>query len=261
MQVRHMPQVNASYWAAITLASLFGTNLGDFYAHESGLGIVPGLAILTAIAALVFLAERRDRAPRELYYWLAIIIIRTGATNIADFLAYDMVGRIVPEGGRPGLADALVLALTAVLVILLALFGWLSIRRRDAAERTAEESRRMPATGGAYWAAMLSAGVFGTVAGDVCSHAVGQGAASLLLALALAGALAAWSAAGVRHLMLYWLAVAVARTTGTAMGDWLAESSTANIGLPLATLITGTAFAVVLAWRSRGADRSSSLAG
>ena len=85
MQIAHIPKVNARYWSAITFASLFGTNMGDLYSHELKLGIVLGTAILAALAAAVFLVERRDRAPRELYYWLVIIIIRTGATNIADY--------------------------------------------------------------------------------------------------------------------------------------------------------------------------------
>jgi uncharacterized membrane-anchored protein len=44
----------------------------------------------------------------------------------------------------------------------------------------------------------------------------------------------------------YWFTVAVARTTGTAIGDWLAESPIPNLGLPLATMITGAALAAVL---------------
>ncbi len=38
MKQIHMPRVDAQYWTATTLASVFGTNLGGFYAHESGLG-------------------------------------------------------------------------------------------------------------------------------------------------------------------------------------------------------------------------------
>ena len=51
MKLIHTPRVNARYWTAIALASVFGTNLGDFYAHESGLGIVKGLSVLALIAA------------------------------------------------------------------------------------------------------------------------------------------------------------------------------------------------------------------
>jgi len=36
------------------------------------------------------------------------------------------------------------------------------------------------------------------------------------------------------------------QTAHTAIGDWLAESPIVNLGLPLATVITGTALAAVL---------------
>ena len=39
---------------------------GDLYAHEAHLGIALGTSILAALAACIFLAERRDPAPREL---------------------------------------------------------------------------------------------------------------------------------------------------------------------------------------------------
>ncbi len=231
MQIRHMPSVGARYWSAIAMASLFGTNLGDLYAHETGLGIYAGIAILAALAALAFLAERRDPVPRELWYWLVIIIIRTGATNIADYLAYKVR---VP--------DAL---LSCGLAALVAGFGWASLHRRDRIEREAE-ARGMPATGGAYWAAMLSAGVFGTVVGDIAQHVFGQGEAAIGLAALLAASLALWRVRGASRIWIYWLTVAVARTAGTALGDFLAENDRLAIGLPVATLITGIAFVSIL---------------
>ena len=88
MKYIHVPRIDARYWTGITLASVFGTNLGDFYAHESGLGIVQGLAVLALLAAIVFVIERFEQRRHQAYYWLVIILIRTGATNIADYLAY-----------------------------------------------------------------------------------------------------------------------------------------------------------------------------
>jgi uncharacterized membrane-anchored protein len=236
MQLQHMPRVNARYWSAITFASLFGTNLGDLYAHEAGLGIVRGIAILAALAAAVFFAERRDRVPRELFYWLLIIIIRTGATNIADFFKHIISW---PSFG-------------AILAVLMIVFGWASTRSHDAEERAAE-ARGMPKTGNMYWLAMLAAGVFGTFFGDVASHLIGKGPASIGLGILLLGALLLWRRQGGRYVWLYWLAVAVARTAGTAMGDFLAETESLGIGLALSTLITGSIFVLILTLWPRGA--------
>ena len=110
MKIVNTPQVNKRYWTAITLASVFGTNLGDFYAHESGLGIVTGLAVLAVFAAVVFVAEHFSELHGEAYYWLVIILIRTGATNIADALAFRV--RIPAP------------VLTLSLVALLSILGW-----------------------------------------------------------------------------------------------------------------------------------------
>lgn len=231
----HMPQVDARYWTAITLASIFGTNLGDFYAHESGLGIVKGLAVLAVLAAVVFVVEHFESRLHEAYYWLVIIIIRTGATNIADYLAFRV--RIPP------------LALTLGLVALLCLFGWGTHRAR---RNLGDGSQALPETGAAYWLAMLTAGVFGTVEGDIASHAMGQGVASLVLGALLLGVLFAGRGRAVQIIALYWTTVAIARTAGTAMGDFLAENKTLHIGLSVSTLMTGIAFVAVLVfWRSR----------
>lgn len=236
MQINHIPKVNARYWTAITMASIFGTNMGDLYADDAQLGIWLGTSILAAIAAVVFMVERQDKAPRELYYWLAIIIIRTGATNIADYVKHQI----------PWLAFGIILA------VLMAGFAWLSARG-DVQQERASEARGMPSTGLAYWAAMLTAGVLGTFYGDVASKFIGQGAASLTLGAALLGALFVWKTDSGNRFWLYWGSLAIARSFGTAAGDWFAESPIVNIGLPLSTMITGTVFVLILVlWRRGG---------
>lgn len=236
MKIAHIPKVNARYWSAITFASLFGTNLGDLYAHEAHLGIALGTSILAVLAAAVFLAERRDHGPRELYYWLVIVVIRTGATNIADYFKH-----IIPWA-----------IFGALLTVLLAGFAFAS-QRGNARREALAEAQGMPDTGVAYWLAMLSAGVFGTFVGDVCSKLIGKGEASLALGALLLVALLAWRQGGQHRFWLYWLALAVARTAGTAMGDFLAETESLNIGLPLSTLITGATFVLILVlWPRKG---------
>src|ERR1700744_3444806 len=232
MKLMHTPRIDARYWIAITLASVFGTNMGDFYAHESGLGIVKGLAVLAVLTAIVFIIERFDNLKHQVWYWLVIILIRTGATNIADYLAFRV--RI------PGLI------LTVGLAVLIALFGWGTHR----SSRTAG-SKALPSTNAAYWLAMLSAGVFGTVLGDICEHAFGEGVAAIGLTVLLAIVLTAGFRVAAQYIALYWMIVAVARTAGTAIGDWIAENEIIKIGLPYSTLLSGIAFAAVLLfWRS-----------
>ena len=93
---------------------------------------------------------------------------------------------------------------------------------------------------------MLTAGVFGTVMGDICEHAIGEGVASIGLTALLLGVLFAGRGRAAQIIALYWTTVAIARTAGTAIGDWLAENKLLHIGLPVSTLITGIAFVAVL---------------
>jgi len=233
MQTRHVPTINARYWAGIALASVFGTNMGDLYAHDSGLGLLGGVPVLVALFLVIYAIERSDKRSHDAYYWLCIIIMRTGATNIADYMA-----------GRRGLGiDRLVLSIG--FGVLLAVFAWW-LGRVDRSSNGTVPLKTVPTTDPGYWVTMLTAGVFGTVLGDWCQHQFGENAATLGLTILLAVALLAYRNVLLGTLAGYWLTVGVARTTGTAIGDWLAESPIPNLGLPLSTLITGTALAAVL---------------
>jgi uncharacterized membrane-anchored protein len=239
MKRYHVPTIDGRYWTAITLASIFGTNLGDFYAHESGLGLIGGLPILVMVFAGVYLLERFDRLHHDAYYWLCIIIMRTGATNIADYLA-----------GRRGLGiDRL--SLSIGLGLALTLLAWWSARAaRKLHERAVRKS--VPETDVRYWLAMLTAGVFGTVLGDFFEKLIGPGMAAVTLTVIFAATLLIYVRGILGALCAYWLVIGVARTTGTAIGDWLAESKILKLGLPLSTMLTGLAFVTVLVlWRNR----------
>jgi uncharacterized membrane-anchored protein len=64
--------------------------MGDLFARNLGLGHVAGLPFLAIALAIVIAAERYDRIQHQSYYWIAIIIVRTAATNFADFAAGDL---------------------------------------------------------------------------------------------------------------------------------------------------------------------------
>ncbi len=81
------PLAGPRYWVALSIASVFGANTGDFVAKYLHLGHAGGLLPLAAILAVILVAERRDTTVHQAYYWLAIIVNRTAATNLADFAA------------------------------------------------------------------------------------------------------------------------------------------------------------------------------
>jgi uncharacterized membrane-anchored protein len=235
MQPIHLPTLGPRYWTALCLASIFGANMGDFFAHDLGLGHVDGLPFLAMAFAIVIAGERFDRAVHQAYYWAAIIIVRTAATNSADFLCGDMK---LPRVW-------VIAALTALLAAAVALsWQWLRRRKPDQGDATV-----LRADSG-YWISMLIAGTLGTVIGDYCSHNLhlGDAEASIVLSLIL-GLLFVLARGGLlRALWFYWLTVVTVRAAGTAVGDLVA--SRGLLGLPLSTLVTGVIFvAVLVAWK------------
>jgi len=239
MQTRHLPAITPRYWAAIILASIFGTNMGDLYAHNSGLGLLGGLPILAVLFAAAYVAERFDRLSHDAYYWLCIIVLRTGATNIADYMA-----------GRRGLAiDRTVLSIG--LAVLIAALAFMAAKKTGGAKEELA-AKALPETDILYWITMLAAGVFGTVLGDLFEHKIGQGVAAIALTVALIPVLIVYWRSAAPSLLLYWGTISTARTTGTAIGDWLAENDLLTIGLPICTALTCAAFvAVLVLWRDR----------
>jgi uncharacterized membrane-anchored protein len=243
MQRIHLPALGPRYWTALCLASIFGANMGDFFARNLGLGHVAGLPFLAFALAIVVVGERIDRAVHQTYYWVEIIIVRTAATNFADFACGDM------KLSRLGVIVGLTALLTAVLVVS---WQWLWRRRSDQDEATDNVLR----ADSSYWISMFIAGTLGTVMGDYCSHNLhlGDGGAAILLSTPLALLFLAARGGLLRSLWFYWLTVVMIRAAGTAVGDLV--SSRGWLGLPLSTFVTGAIFTgLLIAWKEPAAPK------
>lgn len=227
-----LPARGPRYWAALCLASIFGADLGDFAAHVLGLGHWRGLPVLALLFALTYAAGRRTRG--EAAYWVAIIIVRTAATNFADLQTHDI-----------RLPTALLLACYAALLAALAALG--------------RCTQGAPRADLAFWAGMLVAGTLGTVAGDDLSHAMARGPAgsSAVMSVVLAAAFLGLAVRRTTGVVAFWITVVLVRTWGTDAGDWLAGA----IGLRADTLASGLAFtALLLLWPARAEARSAAAA-
>ena len=235
MQDRHLPSLGPRFWAALCLASIFGANMGDYFAHNLGLGHVAGLPFLAVAFAVVLMVERFDRAVHEVYYWVAIILVRTAATNLGDFFAGDL------KLPRPWVMAGLIVLL-AVVVAIAARTVW----------RTAGAEVRVLRADAAYWLAMLVAGTLGTVMGDYVSHNLHLGDlwGSVALSVPLLVLFAIGSRGLIWSLPFYWVTVVMVRAAGTLVGDYFAGRK--MLGLPLSTLVTGVVFVgLLVAWRER----------
>jgi uncharacterized membrane-anchored protein len=213
------------FWLAMLAASALGTNLGDFWSDALALGLTTSFVSLAAISAALVAGDRLWGLSTEAMFWFAIVILRAAATNVGDFVTDDLgVSRLVssPVFGAATLAA-----------------GYFTLGRRS------------PDIDLRYWLAMFFGGVFGTVAGDFVSHAIGLPAATAGLAALLVVAIAAWSRAAAAPLLAYWGIVLLERAAGTPAGDLFAEDRGLGLGLPVAMSITGAAFVLALALRGR----------
>jgi uncharacterized membrane-anchored protein len=230
MKLIHLPTLGPRYWTALCIASVFGANMGDFFAHDLGLGHVGGLPFLAIALAVIILAERFDAIRHQAYYWMAIVIVRTAASNFADFTAGDLK---LPR-----------VWVMVVLAILLATVVWSSWRFawRHLTNKTDEVLRADLG----YWVCMFLAGTLGTEIGDYCSHnlKLGDGGAAILLSPIVAALFLIGRDGRLLLLPFYWTTVVMIRAAGTAVGDYLAGRH--MLGLPMSTALTGIVFIVLL---------------
>jgi uncharacterized membrane-anchored protein len=219
--VRNLPKINASYWLALVAASIFGTNSGDFVARYLHAGHLAGLPWMTLLFGAILVIERSARHGSALYFWAAIITMRTAATNVAD--AFQDFG---------------ISYSVSILIVLTCFATSVLLYSRVAANSANEGTIRVNA---AYWLAMMLAGILGTIAGDFASFRVGltpPGAACVFGGLIAASVWWFGRKGSLLDPVPYWATVALIRTGGTAAGD----ASAQVLRLPLSTAFTGLVF-------------------
>jgi uncharacterized membrane-anchored protein len=108
-----------------------------------------------------------------------------------------------------------------------------------------------------YWATIIASTTCGTALADFADRSLGMGyvGGSLLLATCLAASLAAWytsegsvslnDIATPRAEILYWVTVTFSQTLGTALGDWIADTS--GLGYAGGALVFLAALSIVVA--------------
>jgi uncharacterized membrane-anchored protein len=237
MHLKITPKIDARYWTAIMIASMCGTNLGDFSLGVLEMSTEASLAMWFALFCGIMLLDRLIRRGSEAFYWLAILVVRAAATNIADFSA--------------GPLDISYRKLSVALAVLLAIFvAWRS-------RVNSGKSEDLPPTDASYWLTMLIAGSLGTITGDGFGHAIhgdpsiywkrlGIPISAAAATIALALILTVRARAILPAAMSYWIAVVAVRWWGTNLGDELAFL----ISLTTSLIVTGALLALtLLVWR------------
>jgi uncharacterized membrane-anchored protein len=213
-----------TYWFSMFAASALGTNIGDFRVDDLSLDRWASFASLVTIAVIAILGDRFVWRRPAACYWIAIVVLRAAATNVADLLTHDLkLGYLVPS---------IILALATLLG------GYFT--RPDQVQLTS------PTIDSRYWGTMLLAGIFGTTAGDMASHTFGLYTAAGLLCLTLVIVIGLRREFAPASITAYWCIVLAERCAGTPVGDGLASGRAAGLGLPLAIACTGTLLAAGL---------------
>jgi uncharacterized membrane-anchored protein len=108
-----------------------------------------------------------------------------------------------------------------------------------------------------YWATIIASTTFGTTMADFADRSLGigyTGGSSILLACLLAtlglwywtlGSISVDTVATPKVEAFYWAAITFSQTLGTALGDWMADST--GLGYEGGALVFGAALAVVAA--------------
>lgn len=210
-----------------------GANLGDVFTDLLHLGPFLSLAIEALAFVVIVAVDRISRRGYEANYWLAILAVRSAATNIADHSIRGL---------------HLTLPLAALgWTAMLALLVLLQFRGR------LSKITRAPPTNIPYWLTMLTAGVLGTLLGDWGAHSqasvvVGVLTSVCLASLALTIVLAFRAKLSPSSVVMYWLAIVCVRWWGTNMGDILAHETTLYISLFATAFLLA---AILSLWGSR----------
>lgn len=256
MKVRNLPIIDGGYWAAILAASMCGANSGDLAAGPLALGHVNGLLPMAIIFLAILVIEKTSKWTTIAFYWGAIIVLRTMATNIADLMGHDL------KMSYP----AMQIGLIAFIVIML-----LIDRARGAQPSSVIGKdgvwRSLPATDWSYWIAMLAAGTLGTVLGDWLSERnnlnFGAYMSSAICVPIFAGALFLAKTVGKMTKPWYWIVVVACRTLGTDLGDSSVAlmrnlMPTRSSALWLSTILTSCLLAtIVYFWNHKTGEQIS----
>jgi uncharacterized membrane-anchored protein len=155
-------------------------------------------------------------------FWVIKILATTLGETGGDSVSMSWLGETTPEAGQAGLNGYLIG--TAIFGVLLVALVWAQIRARKFNPWL-------------YWATIVASTTAGTTLADFATRSLGigyPGGSLLLFACVLLSLLAWYKATGTvsvnsivspREELFYWITITFSQTLGTALGDWIADSS------------------------------------
>ena len=174
-------------------------------------------------------------------FWIIKVLATTLGETGGDTVSMSWLGETTPEAGAGGLNGYLVG--TAIFGVLLIVLVWAQIRARKFNPWL-------------YWATIVASTTAGTTLADFATRSIGigyAGGSTLLFALVLlslfawhrtCGSISVNTVVSPREETFYWITITFSQTLGTALGDWIADSS---LGYGGGALFFGALLAVIAA--------------
>lgn len=160
-------------------------------------------------------------------FWIIKILATTLGETGGDTVSMTWLGETTPQAGQGGLNGYLVG--TALFGVLLLALVWAQIKARAFHPWL-------------YWATIIASTTAGTTMADFATRSLGIGypGGSLVLLVCVLASLFAWyrtlgtisvnSVVSPREETFYWVTITFSQTLGTALGDWIADSSLGYAG-------------------------------
>ena len=126
------PRRELFYWAAVVGTFALGTAVGDLTAVSFGLGYLSSILVFAVVITVPILGWRMAWWDGVFAFWFAYVLTRPLGASVADWL-----GKPVREGGVGVGAGWVSLALTGVMVLLVAV---MHLARRESRARAAAAS-------------------------------------------------------------------------------------------------------------------------
>ena len=115
-------KVEVFYWLAILVSNTLGTALGDFLAHNSGLGFTGGALLVGMLIAITVVARYFTKISPIILFWVAFILTRPFGATIGDLLTKN------PSDGGLGFGT---IGSSAVLLTVLAVFIFYTVKKES----------------------------------------------------------------------------------------------------------------------------------
>ena len=232
MQTSNAPWLGGRYWIALLLASTCATNLGDLLPDVLDLKPLEELGACLVLVAVGMFAAMATKG-REVFFWLAALMLCAAATALADLAVNDAHLGFVTAG-------------IGALVLLAML---LTVQRL-----TGAGTQHQFSTNGLFWITFLIAGVLGTILADGIGHAfasvkIGVPVSALLATLAVLVTVGSVVRYQLQIGIAYWAAVVAARWWGTNIGDIVKFLTSFAVSIGVFTVLLLLA---LLLWRARG---------